>query len=162
MKIFNLGLKNVPIEEGFIDLPEGHSLKSYSLQPVAVPSDVYIDYGKCEAEETVVRFIKILSIGKLGWKGMSLRRFFAGPSEYVKERTFRSFPAKLPVLTEDQENGPVVEVIPLSTERMFSFWICGLSRLRRLGVLEIREIDGEDYLFPTEKLIKDLEKIGLK
>lgn len=118
----------------------------------------YFCYHKCEPEFAAIRFAQIQIGEKFShWMGMSLRRFFIGETR-VTDRKYMKYPAELPELTEQEEEGPGMELLPMSPDREFLFWLCGLSRLRRLGVLEVKKVDGEDFLFPTEKFLHDLTK----
>lgn len=116
----------------------------------------YFSYGKCEPEQAAVRFAQIQIREKFSqWMGMSVRRFFAGNTR-VWRRTYNRLPKQLPILSDAEMDGATYETIPPPTEKERLFWFCGLRRLERLGVLEVRHTEGEDYLFPTEKFARDL------
>lgn len=147
-------------ETGFCGLDENHPLINQHLQPLNLDlKGRHFSYGKCEPETVAKRFVMIQIAEKLPfWMAMSLRKYFAG-NDRLNKKEYKRLLSKLPDITEEEEEGPNFEVFPPSPNKENLFHICGLNRLRRLGVIEIREIDGKDYIIPTKRLLDDINKM---
>ncbi|NTW13793.1 MAG: hypothetical protein HGA31_02050 [Candidatus Moranbacteria bacterium] len=147
------------MKKGYCDLTEKSPVLECALKPTPLYEGYgYFNYGKYEPDRAALRMAGLLGVEKFPeWKGVSLRRFFIGDA-VVAKKVYATYPAILPEMTEEQEEGRFFEKIPKPVEHDVADWLTGLSILRRLGVVEVVEKEGESYLLPTTRFVADLEK----
>ncbi len=150
--------------KGYLELPKGsvNFAPPSEMKPL-VPFVGYFHYGKCETEQTAVRIVGMQIEEKFPtWMAMSLRRLLWGLGEdsflgrmgsfLGLTTSMNSYPGTIPYMTEYQKEEPGSGM---------SFYFSGLLYLKDYKVIEIKNIKGEDYIFPLQKFFTDLDR-GLK